>query len=296
MRTISIAALNIVLPPQHHPDRYAKLWMDAARRQFPIKLRGDVGGMIGSANIHVESEQKKYIWGDIFKFVNIDMAGKWLDLSTREAALPEDVNRKVRIPETYRPNLRALPYIFFPRQHRLLFISRLDQRNTLSPGMAKTLVERLLSTPDLVESHGEATITVEPDRETLKRIFELPTLKQISLEISPPNALGDIERRLFKWMDDQNATKYVQQITSNRPDGLALDREVRQAARVAQSNGFVSARGLNEDGQTVNYSTIDHPYQEKVAVNTAITTVGDAFEQKAPEILGELLERDIQGG
>ncbi|HTD04021.1 DUF4747 family protein [Undibacterium sp.] len=279
MRIISIAALNVVLPPPHRPERYVKLWMDAARRKTPVGLRGDVGGMIGSANNRYE--EHKFVWGDLFKFVNIDRDAKWLDLSTNEVAAPEDVTQNVRIPESYRPNLRVLPYIFFPDQHRLIFISRLDQQNTLSPGMAKTLVERLLNSSDLIEAHGEAVITVEPDRETLDRIFHLPVLKQISFEISPPNALGDVERRLFKWMEDQNATKFTQNMSSDHPDGLQLGRDQRQVAEVAQSNGLVTARGIDEAGQTVKYSTIDHPYLEKVEVDTGTTTIEDSFFQAA---------------
>lgn len=285
-RTLTISALNIVLPEPHRPDRYRNLWMDAYKLQRPIRLRGDTGGMVRYANTPREGEDR--IWGDLLKFTNIDSDGKWLDLATGEPAPPEDVERRVVIPPSYRPNLHSVPYLFFPKKHRLLFLSRYDQKNSLSPGMAKTLIERFLTRPELIEMHGEAVVSIEPDRETLKRIFAIPTLKSITLEVAPPNALGNMERRLLRFLADQNASRYTQQLATGHPDGLQLSREIKQVAEVAQSNGFVAARGLDENGRSVTLSTVDHPYEEKVEFNPAITNAGDLFDEVAGQILHDV--------
>ena len=293
MRTISIAALNIVLPGPHHPNKYGAFWSDAAKRRSPVKVRGDTGGMIGSAQNGPGGE---YIWGDLFKFVNIDLAGPWLDIATREAAPPEDVGRKVVIPETYRPNLRALPYVFFPSSHRLFFISSLDLKHKLSPGMAKRMIEEILLAPALVAEFGAVTVTVEPDRETLRKIFALPVLKKISMVVSPPNALGDVERELLRYMAEQHATKYTQELTSNHPQGLELTPHTMQVAKAAQSNGYVSASGVNDEGITVKLSTVDHPQEEKVLYNTNVTTPSDVLHETAKEMLIDILGREPAGG
>ncbi|UMR31993.1 DUF4747 family protein [Massilia sp. MB5] len=249
-------------------------------------MRGDTGGMVRYANTPKQGEER--IWGDLLKFTNIDAEGKWLDLATGEVAEPEDVERRVVIPPTYRPNLHSVPYIFFPKKHRLLFMSRYDQRNTLSPGMAKTLVERFLNRSDLVEKHGAAKVTVEPDRETLKRIFAIPTLRAITLEVAPPNALGDIERQLLRFLADQNATRYTQELATGHPDGLQLSQTTRRVAEVAQSNGHVTARGLDENGRAVQFSTANHPYEERIEFNPGVTNPTDLFDEVSSQILREI--------
>lgn len=293
LRSVTVTVLNIVLPPPHRTANYAHLWLRAFGRQVPVKLRGDVGGMIGSANVY-KGDASKYIWGDLYKFVNIDLDGKWLDLATREAAPPEEVGRQVRIPETFRPNLRILPYVFLPQYHRLLFVSDLDQKNKLSPNMGKSLVERLLGNPELLQDFGEPIVTVEPERETLKTIFSLPVIKHLYIEVSPPNAMGDIERNVLQWMEDQNATSFSQELNSKRPDGLSISKPIQQVAAVAQSNGMVAARGVNDEGSTVTLSTRDHPYQEKIQYNANLTTAGDALAERAEELINNLVYRAPQ--
>jgi hypothetical protein len=285
-RTIVVAALNIVLPEPHRPERYRTLWLDAYKRRRPVRLRGDTGGTVRYANSPREGEDR--IWGDLVKFTNIDADGKWIDLATGDTAPPEDVERRVSIPETFRPNLHVVPYLFFPKKHRLLFLSRYDQQNTLSPGMAKTLVERFLTSPELVRRHGSAVVSIEPDRETLGKIFAMPTLKSITLEVAPPNALGRMERKLLRYLADQNATRYTQQLATTEPDGLQLSAETREVAEVAQSNGYVAARGLDENNHAVSLSTLDHPFQQRIDFDPGRTTAGDAFDEVAGGILRQV--------
>jgi hypothetical protein len=299
VRTITIAALNVVLPAPHRPSRYAELWTAASSIRGPVKLRGDTGGFIGSArHIDLGSRNERFE-GDFFKFINIDTAGKWLDLRTGRAIDKDAVDRQVRIPENLRPNLRMLPYVFFPRSHRLVFVSHLDPKSSLSPSMARSLVEQCVQRADLVERFGKAEVTVEPDRETLRKIFSLPRLKTLRIEVSPPNALADVERRLFRLMDAQNADRLVQEYESKRPDGLRPTEDVKELAEVAQSNGVVSAKGVGDEGRVVSLSTEDHPHQEKIVFNPRLQTALHALLARAGGIVGRLLARernDAAGG
>jgi hypothetical protein len=294
VKTLTIAALNVVLPAPHRSSRYTDLWKAAVAFRDPVKLRGDTGGLIGTARLRNAGERDEHIVGDLFKFVNIDFDGKWLDLDTGRAADPDAVGRQVRIPENLRPNLRSLPYVFFPRLHRLAFVSHLDQKNSITPGMARSLVEQCLRRTDVLEVFGKVEVTVEPDRETLRRIFAMPKLKKLRIEVSPPNALADVERRLFKSMDDQNADRFVQELESKRHDGLKPSSEVRQVAEVAQSNGVVTAKGVNEDDRVVELSTEDHPHQEKLVYNPNLTTAMDALVERAADVVRRLVLRARQ--
>lgn len=220
----------------------------------------------------------------------------WLDLRTGRAAERQAVDQQVRIPTNLRPNLRVLPYVFFPRLHRLVFVSHLDAKNALSPGMARSLVEQCLSRPEVAEEFGKVEVTVEPDRETLTRIFALPRLKRLRIEVSPPNALADVERKLFRTMEQQNADRLVQELESHHPEGLKPSQEVQQVAEVAQSNGVVSAKGLNDSNRVVELSTADHPHQEKVVYNPNIATASDTLIARAPDIATRLARQAQSDG
>lgn len=296
MRTIMLAALNVVLRPPHRVDRYTDLWRTAASARAPVPLRGDTGGLIGSAHFKDTGTRSERVEGDLYKFVSIDLQGKWLDLRTGRAAERQAVDQQVRIPTNLRPNLRSLPYVFFPRMHRLVFISHLDAKNALSPGMARRLVELCLNRTDIVEAFGKVEVTVEPDRETLKRILALPRLKKLRIEVSPPNALADVERKLFRTMEQQNADRLVQELESHHPDGLKPNQEVQQVAEIAQSNGVVSARGVNDSNRVVELSTADHPHQEKVVYNPNIATASDTLIERAPDIAIRLARQAREDG
>lgn len=284
MRTITLAALNVVLRPPHRAERYTDLWRAAATARAPVPLRGDTAGLIGSAHFRDTGTRNERVEGDLYKFVSIDLQGKWLDLRTGRAADRQAVDQQVRIPANLRPNLRTLPYVFFPRLHRLVFVSHLDAKSAMSPGMARRLIEQCLNREDLVETFGKVEVTIEPDRETLSRIFALPRLRRLRIEVSPPNALADVERRLFRTMEQQNADRLIQELESHHPDGLKPSQEVQQVAEVAQSNGVVSARGVNDSNRVVELSTADHPHQERVVYNPNVATASDTLNERAPDI------------
>ena len=122
----------------------------------------------------------------------------------------------------------------------------------------------------------------------MTKIFKLPILKQIEIEVTPPNALGDVERQLMKFLEDQNADKYTQTLMSKDPRGLVLTNDTKLAARVAQSNGHVSAKGIDEIGQVVKLSTQQHPYEEKVTFDPKIAIASDVFEEISEQLLNEL--------
>nr|WP_315249032.1 DUF4747 family protein [uncultured Duganella sp.] len=284
MRTLSLSALNIVLPPPHAASRYEELWVEAFRHQQPVRLRGDVGGLVRNV---IRSRAKEAIFGDLLKFVNI-AESRWLDLTTKERVKQDEVDERVSIPDSFRPNLHSVFYIFFPKVHRLVFATRVDQNNTLSPLMAQALVSKYLNCPQNIAKYGEVKVTIEPDRETLERIFKLKKLKQIELEIRPPNALGDVERELMEFLEQQNASVYRQELVSDDPAGLQLSEHTQLAAKVAQSNGYVAAKGENERGRVEELSTRSHPYQNKVTYESNVHLAQDVFEEAANTVIHDV--------
>lgn len=296
MKTISISILNIVLEKPHDENRYVELLVNASKNKQPLKLRADIGGFIGSAHIHKDNDGNvDYVWGELFKFVDLDLEGKWLDLTTGEAAEDDVIEEQVRVPKHLRPNLRILPYVFYPDVHRMAFISHLDEKNNISTTLAQNLVERVLRRYQ-DDKEQWVTVHVEPNQEALEAIFNVPRIKMLRLEISTPNSLDDIEEQVIEELEAINAKKTIQIYEENDATGLQPNEELIQLAHVAQSNGVVSAKVVNADDRVEDVSTNDHPFIKKIKFDNKVTVAKEAMIASSKEIIQSLLRKGVRNG
>jgi hypothetical protein len=199
---------------------------------------------------------------------------------------------EIHIPENLKPHFQIFPFAFFPTKHRLFFIAK-DQHDNFSPGQAQKLLSVIFEDYELVRKFGEIEVIVEPSVDTLQRIFSMPRLKRLYIEVIPPNPddLEAEERRLLEKMHRRGANKQIVELTSKRPDGLSADSELETLAKIAQSNGHVAGRGEDEDGQTINVSTADHPMQVKTEYDPVIQSRSESFMSKALELLHQITRR-----
>lgn len=283
MRQFRVAVLNIVMPVPHSPRRYIELLQAAYQRRRIVSLRGDYAGMLGGLNTDNE-----VIRGQFYKFFNLNVDSTWFNLSNQQEAEPDDL-AQIRVPSHLKPHHLAVNFVFVPQKHRLIFVTR-DGRESLSPGMAKSLLDSLFSEPDLVQSFGEIEITIEPSREQLRRIFAMPRLKKLSIEVSPPNPddLDEAERDVLDRMSEERAQRMMVELVSKHPRGLQPDATHRLLARVAQSNGKVSGHGEDEQGNTITLSTKDHPLVKVVSYDPDIQTRNDALTIEAQALVQAL--------
>lgn len=282
MRTFRLAVLNIVMPSPHSADRYLELFRETFRLRQVVKLRGDFVGMLGAVH-----DDRGVVSGYFYKFFNLDVKEGWFNMNRRQEAEPEDLSQ-IHVPDYLKPHHQSIRFLFFPKQHRLIFVTK-DQRESLSPNMAKTLLDRLFADARLVQTFGEIEVTIEPNREQLWRIFSIPRLKVLTIEVSPPNPddLDEAEREVMERMNGERAQKMIVELASKHPNGLQPDDGHKTLARIAQSNGEVRARGEDETGTVVTLSTADHSLIEPVTYDPNVQTRDAAMSEKA----GALLQR-----
>jgi len=283
MRQFRVAVLNIVMPVPHSPKRYIELLQAAYKKRTIVSLRGDYAGMLGGLD-----SSKELITGQFYKFFNLNVESTWFNLSNQQEAEPEDL-AQIRVPSHLKPHHLAINFVFVPQNHQLIFITR-DRNETLSPGMAKSLLDNLFSEHDLVQSFGEIEITIEPSREQLRRIFAMPRLKKLSIEVSPPNPddLDEAEKDVLDRMTEERAQRMTVELLSKHPQGLQPDARHKLLAKVAQSNGKVTGHGENEQGNTITLSTKDHPLIKVVSYDPEIQTRNDALAIEAQALVQAL--------
>lgn len=283
MRKFDVSALNVAMPKPHSPERYVELFRKAYRLREAVKIRGDYYGMFGALRIGED-----VVEGYFYKFFNLDVLQDWFNVNKSQQAEPQEL-AEIRVPDHLKPHHQSIRFFFYPKRHRLIFVAK-DQKESLSPKMAKLLLERLFADQRLMQAFGEIEITIEPSREQLKKIFAIPKLKVLTIEVVPPNPddLEDAEREVMERMNAEQAQKMTLQLTSKHPKGLQPDAEHRALAHVAQSNGKVTARGTNQAGEIVNLSTQSHPLIAPVHYDPDLQTRDVALAEMAETLLRDL--------
>lgn len=246
--------------------------------------------MLGSLRVE-ENDGHDIVVGDFYKFLDLKLDGQWFNTLEQKAAEDTEL-AEIHIPDHLKPHFQIFPFAFFPAKHRLFFITK-DQHDNFSPGQAQKLLSVIFDDYRFVREFGGIEIIVEPDADTLQRIFSMPRLKSLHIEVIPPNPddLEEAERKLFEKMHRLGADKQTVALTSKKSTGLTPDRELKTLAEIAQSNGKVDGRGENESGQTVKVSTADHPMLVKTEYDPSIQLRSESLILKSRELLHQIVRR-----
>lgn len=265
-RQIRISAINIALPAPHRPDRYISLFQDAFELEGKAKLRGDLVGLLGSMQTVSDDNGETIIRGEFYKYIDLDITRDWFNVKRGKPAEKNEL-AELNIPDELKPHFQFLPFVFFSKNHRLVFVTK-DQKDTLSPGQAAQILRHVLSLPELLSKHGKPEITVEPAQETLDKILTAEQLHSLVIEVTPPNPddFEEFEKDVFENMNEQRAGIYRVELKEADGQGLAPSTRTKQLARVAQSNGLVVGV-VGQRGKTQRISTKDHPINEPVEYN-----------------------------
>ncbi|NJB68770.1 hypothetical protein GGQ74_002443 [Desulfobaculum xiamenense] len=258
LNKLEIAVLNITTHP-HSPERYLELFKDAFNLKLPIKYRGPEYLLLGR-HWDIENEQPLTgIHGVLFKYIDLDLAGAWLDLTLIEPIKSEDGSPIIPIPEDLKPNCQATPFVFLPDGHRLFFFTFHEQKR-FSPALIAKSLSALFNNKSLVEKYGEVSVTAESSDETITQILNIPNLTKLSISVTLPNSddLSKKKEAALARIKRQNAKRAIQEYSGNKHDGLRPDDETRALMELAKSNGYIKAEGYREQIK-VTESTSKHP-------------------------------------
>lgn len=267
MRKLEVSALNIKIHP-HAPKRYVKLLKDVFSAANSVKIRGTDWGTPGWISEVTPDQPREGLYGEFYKFLNIDPRDPWFDQRNREVIEIDEDQDELPVPEHLKPNLQKVRFVFYPKKHRLFF----DSQN-FSPNNARKLLTNLFSSKDITDKYGHVDIEVESSREAIDKILAIPSKTKLEIRISLPNPddTSEDEQRVLDRLRGQNARTINETYTGLREEGLNPDESTKTLMRVAQSNGYVKATGY--DGNVrVERSTIDHPLSEPEYYNPDTTS------------------------
>lgn len=259
-RKIQVYALNVQANP-HPPGIYLNLLERASRA-----LARAHGSDFAKITPPQKTSEGGVFTGRILVWTEIDLKGKWIDLSN-DSDLSTELRKSINIPENARPNFRSFDYVFKEPGHRIY----VEGRNTLGASLGNSTAQRIFSTllsPRAVGSLGaDVSVTVVPRSGAVGRVLALPGLRVLEIEVHQPNADTTSERalkRVHGQLDKLHAQKMEQRfVKQSGAARLTPTAEVRELAEAAALSGNVRGEG-RRDGKKVELSTVKIPRIEYV--------------------------------
>lgn len=275
-KKITVSCLNLVLHP-HTLQKYVDFLSILNDKKITIKVRGDDALCIGS--FFKEEEGDAYV-GEIHKYLNLDASADWYNVKKNSAATKDDVDG-VFIPDDLRPHFKKYQFVFFPEGHRLFYVSK-SGTDTLSPSLLKKFFDGASMSSE-VASFGNFSATVEPQIGSSERLFLIPRISRIDMEINKPNPddHANLDAQVQERLRRINAKKEILAYVASDSTGLQPDAELRGLALVAASNGKVVVKGRNDNNETVRQSTENLPLAEPTAYNPEVQSERSALVEVA---------------
>lgn len=289
-KSYEISAVNVVLHP-HTPELYIELFKDILASQQVVKVRGLTALMLGSCTSFSSADNSlNGLKGKVFKFLKLDTKEPWFDTNQQKPADPKD-KESIKIPEHLKPHLEEYEYIFIPKEHKLLFVSKINGKG-LSPAFLTDFLKKVTQLPAF-SKYKSIEFTVIPEIDVLQQFFNLKRIKTISFKINRPNPddLESVEEAVLKKLQEQNIRQYTTTIKEATNDGINPSEITKQLMEVASHNGEVEAKGNNASGQLIELSTKKHPLKEKEFWSEGFGTLSENLISAAPKILKQIMRR-----
>ncbi|WP_199052936.1 DUF4747 family protein [Aquitalea sp. ASV15] len=276
-RTLRFSRINIVTHP-HKPSGYVKLLRAVFHSGRSVAIRGDQHLMIGEMRYLNSDDPLQGLFGRLYRFVQIDKDAPWFNVEKNDVATEEEL-AQINIPENLRPNCEMFNFVFYPRGHAF-YLENKSGKHSLSPGFATKMLRALFADPEVVKEFGEVEVNVFADKEHLDKILRIHELRRLIIEVSKPNAdeLGKAQAKVYGRLGALNARKLKMEIVAENKESIALDEDLKTAAKVAAAgNGKVIGYGYTQNGQRVEESTLAKPWEDSVTYNPDLQTSVDAL-------------------
>lgn len=286
----TVSCVNIVLQP-HSEKKYIQFLETIYKNKIDAKVRGDDALMIGSFHESIETKENGPIYtGDLFKYLKLDAAEDWFNTLKMDSASKHDV-ADIVIPEHLKPHFKRFPYVFFPKAHRLYFISK-KSKQSLSPALVKRFFDAIAENSELAK-FGEINITVQPEEGVTEEFFKIARISVIELDIRRPNPddHDDLEDEILERLSELNAKRELIQYNEAGPSGLKPDARLRSLAAVAAENGSVYVKGRS-NGNVVELSSKERPLTSQTSYYPNTQTEFDALLEKSKQLHLDIIQRN----
>ncbi len=284
-RSLIACALNIVFidtKRQNKPDEYKALFKALFDLKEQVNVYGDRWMAIGSSIPRGETT----LLGVLDRFMEIDEE-RWYNRFQRRPATEKEMGRIV-VPEDMAANLQDFFYMFDAVNHRLAFLA-LEGSRSLSASQTLKFFSILCSDSRIRERFGSVAVNIESEPSSVERILSSKHLRYLSVTLSRPNSIGMHDEPFDQKLTNWRASKERVELWADDEGSLNPPEELRQAARVAVSNGTVIGKVL-EDNVVETLSTEQHPIRERRQYDPNTTNALEVFLVAGAALIEKIIE------
>jgi len=263
-----VSALNIVLHP-HNEDLYIDLLMTIFNLKETMSIRGVTAITLGACDDNHESSEGRCLHGVIYKFIKLDPDEPWYNVNTRSEAEKNEKN-SISIPEHLKPHLEEFPFVFYPEGHRIYFISKKSNKY-LPPSFLLSFFEKITKYPEF-SRFKSIKFTIEPEQYLVDEILSLERIKKLYIDVYQPNPddHSSAEEKMQARLKSLNSSHIETIYTEADSSGIKPDDETKVMAKIAASNGNVTAKGVDSSGKLKELSTKDHHMSKEICYRESL--------------------------
>lgn len=247
MKDFNFNVLNIKLQSTTiiTPEHYKSLFENAFNQRKFGKIQKERFGIIRQL---IQPSGKSYLYGIFCSSLIPD--GKAFDSSKLEII-------DFSIPKNIFINPKESQFAFFPDLHRMIV-------RTNSAITVNQLIKMLMNIfKDVLPENTALDISVQQSSDVFKLITESKYIASLHIEISPTNA--DISSDVTEFMDKElklmHAEKLSADVKPNASGSLLFEdsKILSGMLGMAQNNGYVKAKILDENNKPTIINTKEHP-------------------------------------
>lgn len=278
---IEIGILNIAME-KHKEKSYIDMLKELCNMDNEIIVRGETRAEISGDEISdssaVKGVETRVFGGIIYKFNELSANTDWHNKSTASTAAPEDLEG-IQIPSHLKPHQKMFRYIFFEKDHKLVYQSY-SKGHALSAKQAAVIFQKLFDKPEIINNYGSVNVTHMPDDRKLKIALEsYSKIRRIKLNILRPNPdhTGDLDDDFLKRMDELNISQFDQSYVANRSESISVDDNLTRTVEFASENGTATILGDDEEGRPVEYVSKNNPLTSRHYFDPDVDQVENFF-------------------
>lgn len=274
-----VFGLNITVHPEHNPTIYSNMIKYAYEMKRTINVGGRNNYMVIS---RIEPEKDGIIIGRITRFSGINSDEPWFDVDKMEIA-EEDQMKNIVIPSHLKPNSCEF-WFGFDSKHHIMVIDKSNEGKNISIKYARTFIEKLLTSDEILKEFGEVNVNEITDINELDRMLARKDIKRIIIKITRPNP-DDILHLSVPYFERLRSMNVNEQTTDCKAsDGACIvpDDNMIKDAQISALNGRTECYIQGEKGtKKIKISTDNHPKIISIPIDTenSIQTIRDAIKR-----------------
>jgi hypothetical protein len=234
--------------------------------------------MIGDVTRSQDAREDSLLYGDFYKFLNIDPNDPWFDVKKKKPATDEDVSEIV-IPDNLKPNFSFCPYVFDLKNHRLYFIVKSGQGVSAPLVRVKRLIEYLSNSQQIIDRFKTVNVSIIKDKQKVSELLAWNVIRTLEIYIERPNSdEGGDEKKALNKLNSMGANSERTVWRKARDvKSIVIDDETRRLANVAADNGVVKVTGRNRAGLPDRASSESYPMHSRATYDPDTGDLWTAF-------------------